>query len=105
MAPRGRRQPLRYAYRPDKGAPVSARSSVGRRYPICQASGCRQPAAATLTEVIVPATVGLELELRLCPEHRNEVERSLRVAEEAIFEAGLEAADAAIRAGWTGIAS
>ncbi|MBJ7598182.1 MAG: hypothetical protein JF922_08870 [Candidatus Dormibacteraeota bacterium] len=66
---------------------------------------CGEPAANAISEVIVPGTGGLGLELSLCPTHRGEVERGLDVAEEAIYEAGLLPDEAVIRAGWAGIAS
>jgi hypothetical protein len=84
---------------------MSVRSSVGRGGAPCQAIGCQEPAAATATQVTVPATGRLELELKLCPVHRAEAERGLELAEEVLFEAGLLREEAAIRAGWAGIAS
>jgi hypothetical protein len=56
-----------------------------------------------VTEVIVPASGGIELALQLCPVHRDEVERALEAAMEAVFQAGLEAVQAAMRAGWGGM--
>jgi hypothetical protein len=82
---------------------MSARSSVGEQQPACQAVGCRQSAAAPAAEVLVPASGGMELELQLCPEHRDEVERALEAAMDAVFQAGLEAVQAAMRAGWGGM--
>ena len=84
---------------------MSARSSLGRGRPACQAIGCREPAAAKVTQLTVPATGRLELELALCPVHRAEAERGLELAEEVMFEAGLSPEEAAVRAGWAGIAS
>jgi hypothetical protein len=54
-------------------------------------------------EVLVPASGGTELELQLCPEHREEVERALEAAMDAVFHAGLEAVQTAMRAGWGGL--
>jgi hypothetical protein len=82
---------------------MSARSSVGERQRTCQAVGCRQQASASAVEVLVPASGGMEVELQLCPEHRDEVERALEAAMEAVFGAGLEAVQIAIRAGWGGL--
>jgi hypothetical protein len=45
----------------------------------------------------------MELELQLCPEHRDEVERALEAAMDAVFHAGLEAVRAAMRSGWGGM--
>jgi hypothetical protein len=56
---------------------MNARSSVGRGRPPCQAIGFREPVAATVTQVTVPATARLELELRLCPVNRGEAEPGL----------------------------
>ena len=84
---------------------MSAGGSVRRRRARCQAVGCLEPAAPVAVEVIVPATGGLELALRLCPLHRAEVERGLEAAGEAIFEAGVSAMEAAARAGWSGLLS
>jgi hypothetical protein len=84
---------------------MTARSSLGRGRPSCQAIGCREPATATVTQLTVPATGRLELELKLCPVHRAEAERGLALAEEVMFEAGLSPEEATIRAGWAGIVS
>jgi hypothetical protein len=45
----------------------------------------------------------MELELQLCPEHRDEVERALEAAMDAVFQAGLEAGQTAMRTGWGGL--
>jgi hypothetical protein len=82
---------------------MSASTSVGERRPECQAVGCRQSATAPAVEVLVPASGGIELELQLCPEHRDEVERALEAAMDAVFQAGLEAVQTAMRAGWGGL--
>jgi hypothetical protein len=82
---------------------MTARRSVGDQLPACQAIGCRQSASAPAVEVLVPASGGMELELQLCSEHRDEVERALEAAMDAVFQAGLEAVQTAIRAGWGGL--
>jgi hypothetical protein len=84
---------------------MGARRSLGRSGPVCQVIGCREPAAATVAELIMPATAGLGLELKLCPIHRSEVERGLEAAGEAVFQAGLEAHEAVVRPGWVGMLS
>lgn len=84
---------------------MCARESVGRQRPVCQTIGCREPAGPVATEVVVPASCGLELALRLCPLHRTEVERAFEAAIEAIFQAGALATEAAAYAGWRGFLS
>jgi hypothetical protein len=82
---------------------MSARSRVGEREPECQAIGCRQSATAPALEVLVPASGGLELALQLCSLHRDEVERAVEAAMDAVFQAGLEAVQTAMRGGWGGL--
>jgi hypothetical protein len=82
---------------------MSARTSVGEQRTRCQAVGCQQPATVPAVNVLLPAGGGIELELQLCPVHRDEVKRALEAAMDAVFQAGLEAVQAAMRAGWGGL--